>query len=81
MSVIPPPEERSPYIREVGRLQDMDGIPIVLGVDYDTVTIQAADLPVQLTRDQAEEFAQIYVSACWEAGENKRRMDESPVPP
>ena len=59
------------FVREVGVVSDIDGVPLDVGVDYDTVTV--ADR--RLTRDQAEQFAHLFVAACWEAGGNKRRMD------
>ena len=66
-----------PYVREVGRLVAMDGKPLVVGVDYDTVTIgpSAYTEPIwRLTQDQADDFGRAFISACWQAGENKRRM-------
>jgi hypothetical protein len=78
--VIPPPEERSPYVRVIGSVEDMDGSKIHVGVDYDSVTISNA-IDSVFTREMAEEFAHLFVSACWAAGENKRRMDGETVPP
>jgi hypothetical protein len=53
-----------PHVREVGRLTDLDGSDIVLLVDYNRVVI---DYGPPLTQDQAEEFARLFVRACWEA--------------
>src|SRR5262249_26560390 len=39
-----------PSVREIGRVEDMDGTPVVIGVDYDTVTIGT----VRLTAYSAE---------------------------
>ena len=50
-------------VREVGTVTDMDGGPLVVGVDYDLVTIGTR----RLTQEQAEEFGHLFVSACWQA--------------
>ena len=68
-----------PYVREVGRVTDgyLSGSWAV-GVDYDTVKAG----PMQFTLSEAEEFAQLFVRACWEAGRNARQMaEEAAVPP
>jgi hypothetical protein len=68
-----------PYVREVGRLVAMDGVPLVVGVDYDTVTIGPSSYtePIwRLTREQVDDFGKAFIIACWEAGENKHRMNE-----
>jgi hypothetical protein len=69
-----------PYVREVGSVTDMDEMQLAVGVDFDTVAIyvgawMSAD-GVRLTQAQAEEFAQLFVSACWQAGRNARQMAE-----
>lgn len=56
-------------------MQDQDGIPVVVGVDHCSITIEADDLPVTFSGAQAEEFAQLFVSAVWQAGQQKARMD------
>ncbi len=67
-----------PYVRCLGAVEDIDGLAISVGVDYDAVTVGLW----RLTSGQAEEFAQLFVSACWEAGTNIRRMsEEAAVPP
>jgi hypothetical protein len=65
------------YVRVVGQVEDMEGIPLVIGVDYHTVTFGLPGDAVpewRLESSQAEEFAQLFVSACWQAarqaGEN-----------
>ena len=79
--VIPAPEERKrdPYVRKVGHVADIDGMLLVIGVDYDAVTIGTQTRTRRFTRHQLEEFAHLFVAACWEAGENKRRMDAEVV--
>jgi hypothetical protein len=60
-----------PHVRETGHIDTDDGI-ISVGVDYGTVAIYiggwlSAD-GVRLPASLAEEFAALFVSACWEAG-------------
>jgi hypothetical protein len=56
-------------VREVGRVTSLDGDELAVGTSYDTVTLGYPELePLwRLTSSQAEEFAQLFVSACWEA--------------
>ena len=54
-----------PYVREVGRVEDMDGVPLVFGVDHDCVTIG----PHCFTAGQMEEVGRVLVSAVWQAGQ------------
>ena len=59
------------HVREIGRVEDMDGDVLVVAVNYNTVTFSRPDDPVpvwQLESGQAEEFGQHFVRACWEAG-------------
>jgi hypothetical protein len=61
-----------PHVREVGRIDwEIDdgvaGIPLQVGVDYDTVTIGSGETTWRLSASQLEEFAQLLVRACWEA--------------
>ena len=60
-----------PNVREVGRLTDLDGSDIVFTVDHGHVVVDYGPL---LTQAQAEEFAQLFVRACWEAA----RQDGTP---
>lgn len=57
-------------VRTLGQVEDIDGTPITVGVDYDTVVVAAR----RLTRAQAEEFAQLFIAACWEAADCGGRM-------
>ncbi|HXJ25031.1 MAG TPA: hypothetical protein VNH17_05005 [Streptosporangiaceae bacterium] len=52
-----------PHVRELGRVESLDGPRLYVGVDYDSVVVES----YRLTRAQAEEFAQLFISACWEA--------------
>ncbi|MCW2898845.1 MAG: hypothetical protein JWO67_1110 [Streptosporangiaceae bacterium] len=68
-----------PYVREVGHVVDMDGVYVTLGVDYDAVTLKGGLSRIAGARfnaAQAEEFAQLFVSAVWQAGQQKARMAE-----
>ena len=59
-----------PYVRYIGSVADCDDVLLEVGVDYDSVTIAQH----MLNRAQAEEFAQLFVAACWEAAANAQRM-------
>jgi glucose dehydrogenase len=65
-----------PYARTIGTVTDMDGCPVPVGVDYDAVTIGPCltGTGIIFTQAQAEEFAQLFVSACWQAGAQSRQM-------
>jgi hypothetical protein len=67
-----------PYVRVIDEVTDAEGFRMQVGVDYDTVTIgRPGDmLPFRLTQAQAGEFAQLFVSAVWQAGQQKARMEE-----
>ena len=65
-----------PYVREIGRLTEIDGMYVSIGVDYDSVTVQVGGVKATLTQPHAEEFAQLFVSACWQAGAQARQMAE-----
>jgi hypothetical protein len=57
-----------PLVRETGRIEDMDGGVLIVGVDYDTVTIARAGFdPFRLESSQADEFGALFISACWQA--------------
>jgi hypothetical protein len=67
-----------PRVRVAGRIEDMDGMPVYLGVDYDTVTIHAGVfMPgggIRLESSQAEDFARACNAACWEAARQATRL-------
>lgn len=67
------------FVREVGRLQDMDGDTVRLEVNYDAVVIRIGSRDgdsVHLTSTLAENFGQLYIAACWQAAENRAQMAE-----
>ena len=58
------------FVRQLGAVTDIDGIPLPVGVDYDCVSIGN----VRLTSSQAEEFAGLFIKACWEASAQEGPM-------
>ena len=59
-----------PYVRETGRIEDIDGSVLSVGVDYDTVTLSWPGNAVpawRLESSQADEFAALFNAACWQA--------------
>ena len=82
--VIPPPGDRHTYVHQVDEVRDMDEDVIVVGVDYDTVTLSDdGGLHIwRFSQAEAEEFAQAFIAACWDAGRNAERMrQEATMPP
>lgn len=65
-SVIPTPAERrrGAVVTEVGRVQDMAGLPLVVAVNGGAVLVSGH----ALNGAQRETFAQLLVRACWLAG-------------
>ena len=51
-------------VYELGRVTDIDGIPVAVGVDYDTVTVGG----VRLDHAAQEEFARLFIAAVWRSG-------------
>jgi hypothetical protein len=66
-------------VRYIGSVYSADGVALAIGVDYDTVSLQAGSwVPGggwRLDREHAEKFAQLFVAACWQAAAH--REDES----
>jgi len=50
----------------LGQVEDADGFTVFVGVYNGTVTV-GDKFPYRFTRDQAEEFARLFIAACWEA--------------
>jgi hypothetical protein len=67
---------RNPYVRETGRMLDSAGSLIRFGVDHDTVTIKHGPLNV-LGPAQAEDFARLFVAACWEAARQGQMLTDA----
>ena len=69
-----------PYVRVVGQVEDMDGAALAVGVDYHTVTIGRPPFADwRLESRAAEEFARLFVSACWEASAQAAAMTDAAV--
>ena len=62
--VIPPRSERARLV-PVGSVQCMEGLPIHISVSGDAVIVAGHYLDAQ----QRETFAQLFVRACWLAGD------------
>jgi hypothetical protein len=83
--VIPAPEEREPHVREIGRMEDIDGAPIVFSINLDgTLRIQisdvflrpAADVAADLDHDAREQFQRLFMEAERQAEEEERQAEE-----
>ena len=72
-----------PFVREIGRLEDGQGRIVIVGTDYGTVTLRTLHTrtsgAVELSPALAEEFGQLYVSACWAAARDGERLLETSV--
>ena len=55
-----------PHIQELGTVKDVDGFGITVCTEGAMVRLEAGRSVVVLGRSQAEEFAQLFVRACWE---------------
>jgi hypothetical protein len=64
-------------VHEVGQVVLSHNAPLRVGVDYDTVSLHIGDRLCTITLAQAEEFARLFVSAVWQAGQQKARLAES----
>jgi hypothetical protein len=60
------------FVRQLGAVTDIDGIPLPVGVDYDCVSIGN----VRLSSGLAEEFARLFMHACWVAGAQSMAVAE-----
>jgi hypothetical protein len=60
-----------PYVREIGRITDSEGRRVIVGVNYDTVTLRTlrtrTNGAVELDETRVEELAQLLVAATWQA--------------
>jgi len=50
-------------VRAIGEVSDIHGSPLIIGIYRGCVNIDGR----MLNREQAEEFAQLFVRAAWEA--------------
>jgi len=65
-----------PMVREIGRVTDIDSDVTIIGVDYETVTVEPMAGQARLDATQQEDFARLFTAAVWAAGHNKARMEE-----
>jgi len=59
----------NPDVYEVDRITDHDGMHVVIGVDYENVTLRIGAPSVSLTFDQVEQLARAVVAATWRAAQ------------
>lgn len=59
------------FVRELGRVTDLDGIPVTVGVDYGAVTISGC----KLAGVALEEFARLFTAAHWQAAADRIVID------
>jgi hypothetical protein len=65
-----------PSVREIGSFYDGAGLALRVGVDHHTVTIEMPGRTYRLTATDAEDFARMFISACWQAAEQAGRMKD-----
>ena len=68
--VIPTPHERA-RVTEIGRVMDLSGLPLTLGVTGNAVTLTINGQRRRLTLAQCETFTQLFVRAVWLAARDK----------
>jgi hypothetical protein len=56
-------------VREVGTVADAFGLVAGVGVDRGAVTVRVGARNLVLEQEAAEEFARLFVHACWEAAQ------------
>jgi hypothetical protein len=61
-----------PYVRTLGTVDDIDEAAMIIGVDYDSVTINS----YRFSTEQCEVLGALFIAACWQAGRNAERMEE-----
>jgi hypothetical protein len=58
-----------PIVKDIGSVTDEAGMRVVVGMAEGTVTLRINEGPtIELSDVLAEDFAQLFVSACWQAG-------------
>ena len=70
------PDGYEPDADDLARVADVDGLHLVIGVDYDTVTIGGVGMKWRLPAEAAEQFAALFVRACWLANTQARQRAE-----
>lgn len=57
-----------PWVREIGRVEILAGVPLVVSIDHGAVTVGYGDGGEErLTVPQADELAALMITACWMA--------------
>jgi len=59
-----------PHVRTIGQVLDVLDVPLKVGVDYDTVVIGDRRLDCW----ESEDFARLFVTACWQAAQQRSEM-------
>ena len=63
-----------PFVRRVGEVFDIDERVVIIGVDYDTVSIQVGGMEARLASGQIRELFGLLFDAGWEAGETHYKL-------
>jgi hypothetical protein len=62
------------FVRRVGEVFDIDERSVIIGVDYDTISLQVGGMEARLSFGQYEELAGIMLSAYQQAAVNFEEM-------
>jgi len=62
------------FVRRTGEVFDIDERPVIIGVDYDSVSLQVGGVEARLASAQIRELAGLLADATWEAGANQKRL-------
>lgn len=63
-----------PHVRIIGTVEDIDGVTVAIGVDYDAVTVSHGG---RFGAQGREKFAHLFAAASWRADEQARFMTEA----
>jgi hypothetical protein len=63
-----------PYVRRIGEVFDIDERTVIIGVDYDTVSIRVGGMEARFACSQVGELFHALFEAAWEAGAASERM-------
>ena len=69
-----------PLVREIGRVEDIDGEVVIVGIGHGMVTLCRPDCAVpqwELPVETADELAAMLITACWQAA--SQRLLEIPA--
>jgi hypothetical protein len=69
-----------PYVREIGRVEDIDGLRLVVGIRSGTVTLGfAGEARWKLPVEVADELAAMLITALWQAARQAGESSGRPV--